>query len=129
LALAATAFATKVIEVLLLTESTVPIKALVEEYKRFPTVICVLKVVPAPVIAVEPSEAVRVPVRIVMGHAEALQFPLAIEVMTAADATDVDAVAIMKSTEVRKKRRNDFMVELSAKVDPFARRIVIQLWN
>ena len=96
------AFATKVNTVLLVIDKTVPITTFPAVFIILPTLICVVNVVPEPVIVADATDVEMVPVRAVLGHALALQFPVATEIMVAAKATDVTRQKIMISAVVRK---------------------------
>ena len=78
------AFPVRVIEVLLLTLKTVPIKVPTVVLIVFPTLISVKNVVPVPVTVAETLDVVIVPVLVVNGQAVALQLPVAVLVMVAA---------------------------------------------
>ena len=64
-------------------EATVPIIELPEVFIIFPILISVVKEVPEPVTFGDVVEVVMVPVRLVFGHAVALQFPEALLVILA----------------------------------------------
>jgi hypothetical protein len=84
--LAEAAVAARVKLVLLSMEATVPIVTFPVVLIMLPTEISVVNAVPTPVTVLEVVRVVIVPVRVVFGHAEALQLPAALLVIDAADA-------------------------------------------
>lgn len=95
------ALAVSVMEVALFIERTVPITALPASFKIFPTLTCVRKLVPVPVMMGEPEELLMFPKRVVLGHAVALQFPEAMAVMVMAEASS-------GNVNIKRKRKQKF---------------------
>lgn len=90
------AFVVKTKVVLFVTDNTVPITTFKAVLMMFPTRISVVKSVPEPVTVAVATEVVMVPVLKVLGHAVALQLPVA-RLVTAA-AFRLVAVSIKIST-------------------------------
>lgn len=91
------AFAVSVIDVLLFTERTVPMTTFPTVLMMLPTLTCVRKEVPTPVTLGEALDVVICPVRVVLGHAVALQLPVAAAVIVAACSGASTLMLIMRT--------------------------------
>jgi len=101
----------RVIDVLLFTVSTVPMATLPVVFRIFPTDSCVVKEVPEPVTDVDPVEVVMVPERSVLGHAVALQLPVATEVIVAAKEEIAGETKLVMNKKQRKMSRVGFITK------------------